>query len=123
MNNKNSSSKYSVISISMHWLMLILFIAVYACIELREIYPKKSDPREALKMWHFMLGLSVFALVWLRLFFRLSQSTPAISPTPPAWQNLSAKAVHVFLYLMMIGMPIAGWLILSGESRLFLFLV
>lgn len=62
-------------------LMLLLFIAVYACIELRELYPKGSDPREALKSWHFMLGLSVFVLVWLRLFARVTSATPRCIPT------------------------------------------
>lgn len=64
------SNRYSPISIAMHWLMLLLIVAVYACIELREFYPKGSDPREALKMWHFMLGLSVWILIWVRLFLK-----------------------------------------------------
>lgn len=64
---KNTTDRYGSLSIAMHWLMLALLVAVYACIELREFYPKGSDPREALKQWHFMLGLAVFVLVWLRL--------------------------------------------------------
>ena len=46
-----TSQKYSTLSIAMHWLMALLIIGVYACIEIREFYPKGSDPREALKMW------------------------------------------------------------------------
>ena len=37
---------FSRLSIAMHWLMLALLAAVYACIELREIYPRGSDIRE-----------------------------------------------------------------------------
>ena len=58
------TARYNSFSIGLHWLMLVQLIAVYACIELRELYPKGSDPREALKTWHFMLGLSVFVLVF-----------------------------------------------------------
>jgi len=36
----------------MHWLMFLLLVAVYACIELREFYPKGSDPRKAFKTLH-----------------------------------------------------------------------
>ena len=61
---------YSRVSIALHWLMLVLLAAVYACIELREYYPRGSDIREGLKTWHFMLGLSVFVLVWVRLVAR-----------------------------------------------------
>ena len=50
-----SKQRYPFLSITLHWLMLLLLIAVYSCIELRELYPKGSDPREALKTWHFMI--------------------------------------------------------------------
>lgn len=117
MTQPKSSARYSTASITMHWLMLLLLVAVYACIELRELYPKGSDPREALKGWHFTLGLTVFALVWLRLVLRLSRPTPPISPEPAAWQNMLAKLVHVALYALMLGMPVLGWLVLSGEGK------
>ena len=60
------AGRYSTASIILHWLMLLLLVAVYAAIEFREVFPKGSEPREAFKMWHFMLGLSVLGLVWLR---------------------------------------------------------
>jgi len=97
--------------------MFLLIIAVYTCIELREFYPKGSDPREALKTWHFMLGLSVLALIGFRLGWRLTQQTPAIMPKPAIWQDRLAKIVHWALYCLMIGMPVAGWLILSAEGK------
>lgn len=113
----NASARYNVASITLHWLMLLLIVAVYACIELRELYPKGSDPRAALKSWHFTLGLTVFALVWLRLVLRLSRPRPPIEPAPAAWLELSGKLVHLALYALMIGMPLLGWLILSGEGK------
>ena len=63
---KNNKNRYSSLSIAMHWLMLILIIAVYSTIELRELFAKGSDPRDMLKSFHFMLGISVFVLVWIR---------------------------------------------------------
>jgi len=114
---RNSASRYGSVSIGIHWLMLLLFIAVYACIELRELYPKGSDPREALKTWHNMLGLLVFALVWLRLAARFSGPTPEIKPMPPAWQDISAKLLHLALYAVMIAMPLSGWLLLSASGK------
>jgi superoxide oxidase len=73
--------------------------------------------RSALKTWHFTLGLTVFALVWLRLVLRLFQVTPAIEPPVPGWQHILSKIVHLALYALMIGMPVTGWLILSGEGK------
>ncbi len=117
MNWKNTATRYGSLSIGIHWLMLLLFIAVYACIELRVFYPKGSDLREGLKTWHFMLGMLVFALVWLRIAARFSGPTPSIQAEPPSWQQLSAKLLHLALYAVMIGMPLSGWLLLSASGK------
>lgn len=117
MNRKNASPRYGSLSIGLHWLMLLLIAAVYTCIELKGNFPKGSDTRELLKQWHFMLGLSVFALVWLRLLARLIAPTPRIEPALPAWQAIPAQLMHVALYALMIGAPLAGWLILSAAGK------
>ena len=113
----SGAARYSALSISLHWLMLALIAAVYACIELRELFPKGSDPRELLKTWHFMLGLAVLALVLLRLFAKAFSQTPPISPEPPRYQQLTAKFMHLALYALMIVMPLAGWLLLSAAGK------
>ncbi len=115
--NTSTPARYHRISIALHWLMLALIVAVYACIELRELYPKDSDPREALKTWHFMLGLSVLALVTVRIGTRLVLPAPPVTPALPLWQTVLAKLVHLALYALMLGLPIAGWLLLSAAGK------
>lgn len=117
MQDRLATGRYSTLSITVHWLTLALLVGVYACIELRELFPKGSDPRNALKMWHFMLGLSVLVLVAIRVVARLLRPAPPILPDPARWQKTLAAAMHIALYALMIGMPIAGWLILSAEGE------
>lgn len=117
MSWKNTESRYGSLTIVLHWLTLLLIAGVYACIELKGNFPKGSETRELLKQWHFMLGLSVFLLVWLRLLVRLATPTPRIEPAIPAWQATLARLMHYALYLMMIGLPFAGWLILSAAGK------
>lgn len=121
MSWKNTEDRYGGLSIAMHWLMFLLLVAVYALIELREIYPKGSDPREAMKLWHSMLGLSVFLLVFIRLAIRWSGPTPAITPPVAAWQHRLAVVMHLLLYLFMLAQPLLGWLLLSAEGKPILF--
>lgn len=111
------NARYGNLSIGLHWLMFLLIAAVYACIELRVNFPRGSDPREALKAWHFMLGLTVLLLVGIRLIAYLATRTPAISPPLSTWQRYASRLGHVALYVLMFGMPVAGWLILSGEGE------
>lgn len=114
---KYTTQRFGKLSIGLHWLMLVLLIAVYGCIELRELYPKGSDPREAFKAWHFMLGLAVFILAVARLAIRLSRPVPAIEPEPAQLQMRLAGVMHVMLYLLMIGAPLLGWLYLSAAGK------
>ncbi len=117
MNTRNTIDRYGSLSMGLHWVMLLLIAAVYACIELRGIFPKGSDPRLAMSTWHFMLGLSVLVLALLRLILNIASDTPRIVPDPPKWQKLSAKFMHIALYALMIGLPIIGWLMLSAKGK------
>ncbi|MES2399920.1 MAG: cytochrome b [Pseudomonadota bacterium] len=112
-----NEKRYNIYSIGLHWLMLFLLVAVYLCMELSGNYPKGSDMRASLRNWHYMLGLSVFVLVWLRVAVNLFTRAPPISPAPPVWQTRLAWLVKAGLYFLMIFMPLAGWLILSARGQ------
>ena len=109
--------RYGRLSIIIHWATLVLLIAVYACIELRELYPRGSEIREALKSWHYMLGLTVFFLVWVRITGRLLVKAPPIIPAAPKWQLMIANTVELALYALMIALPLLGWIMLSAEGE------
>lgn len=113
----NTRARYGSAQIALHWLMLLLLVAVYACIELRELYPRGSEIRNALKTWHFMLGLTIFVLVWVRLVVRAFGLVPPISPRPALWQLRVAHGAEFAIYAFMIAMPLLGWMILSGEGE------
>lgn len=112
-----ADDRYSGVSIALHWLMALLFVAVYAAIELRELFPKGSAPREMLKTLHFTLGLFIVVLVWLRIAARVLWPGPAVHAADSLPRRLAPTFVHLALYLLMIAMPIAGWLILSAEAK------
>ena len=76
MSASYQANRYNGVSIALHWLTALLFVAVYAAIELRELFPKGTPTREAFKQWHFMLGLSIFVLAWVRIAARLSLREP-----------------------------------------------
>lgn len=117
MNTPNTTDRYSALSITLHWVMVLLLIAVYALINLADVLPKGGDTRNLMKTWHFMLGLSVLALVLVRIVVNLLNTAPRIVPNPPVLQTKLAKAMHFALYALMLGLPIAGWLMLSASGK------
>jgi cytochrome b561 len=118
MNNKinNTSTGYGSLSVALHWLMFLLIVATFAMMELKGIYPRGSHGREIMAAWHFMLGMTVFALVWLRLVARSLGTDPEVNPPMPASQLLVSKFVHWSLYALMICLPILGWLTVSAKG-------
>jgi cytochrome b561 len=116
MISEPGAQRYAKLSMTLHWLMLGLFVGVYACIELKGMVPRTSPFKGLLLGMHGVFGLSIFALVWIRLFGRLKPA-PSISPPLPVWQKVSSQVVHVALYALMIATPLLAWLMLSAGGK------
>lgn len=117
MSWKNTENHYGSVSIALHWLMVILMVCVFAAIEGREFFEKGTELRDLFKMWHFMLGLLVLLLVIARIYLRTLQVIPKVTPPLSTIQDLGAKAAHLALYIIMVGMPIFGWFVLSAKGK------
>src|SRR5262249_54297425 len=62
---------------------------------------------------HKPLGLVILALVVARLLYRLVHGAPADEPSIEWWQKAASHATHWSLYLLLILVPIVGWLGIS----------
>lgn len=82
--------------VALHGFMALLFVAVYATIELRVLFPKGTDTRELMKALHFMLGLGVLLMVLARLGARWFSPKPQQGPTPglQTWMHRMAALGH-----------------------------
>ena len=70
---------------------------------------------------HVSLGLTAALLIALRLIWRLSNRPIPLPATLPAWQVKVANLTHVLLYVLLVLMPITGFLgaSVSGEPIAF----
>lgn len=113
---KNSDTRYGAVSITLHWLTLLVMILTWVLIELHDSY-KRSPQAAALESWHGVMGLTVGVLVVMRLVMRFLQEEPPIVPVVQRWEQIGAKLMHGLLYLFMLSMPLLGWGILSAEGH------
>ena len=98
---------YSPITQSIHWLtavlVLVAFIYGLGGSEQRVYMPARDFDRQL----HETLGLCVFALLVIRLVWRLLDKRP--KPVPVArWIAIASKAVQVCLYLLLIAVPLTA---------------
>ena len=117
MNHMNSANRYPPLSVALHWMTLVLMIAIYASIEIHEILPRGTTMRRLTEDWHIYLGLCLLPIAIYRGTVVLRLQIPAITPQPPNWQMTITKLMKIYLYVLMIGMPLLGWIFMNAEGH------
>jgi cytochrome b561 len=99
----------------LHWLMAILIGGLLGLGFYMADLPL-SPEKIQLFSWHKWAGVTVFMLVWVRLFWRLVYRPPAYPDSMTALRKAVAHAGHFALYALMIAIPISGWLMSSAKG-------
>ncbi|CAJ0705736.1 Cytochrome b561 [Ralstonia edaphis] len=111
-----SELKYSFTMRALHWLVVLAVLIAVVAIEIMDFFPKGSAERATLFIVHQTAGLSVFALMVLRLLARVATQAPPPVPGTPLVQ-LAARLTHGALYVLMVGMPVLGLLALAWGGK------
>jgi cytochrome b561 len=109
------STHYTATAKSLHWLMALLIFGLLALGFYMADLPLSPEKLQFYS-WHKWAGVSVFVLVWLRLFWRLTHRPPAFAASLSATQQALAHLGHLALYLLMIAIPVSGWLMSSAKG-------
>jgi len=106
----DSQTRYTRTAIALHWIVAALLIGQFALGWLmQEIAKQPPGPRAAAFNFHKSLGLTLLALMVIRLAWRATHRPPPL-PGMPAWQAWLAHATHWLLYAMIIALPLTGYL-------------
>ena len=111
-----SELKYSFTMRALHWLVALAVLIAVVAIEIMDFFPKGSAERATLFIVHQTAGLSVLALMVLRLLARVATQAPPPVPGTPLVQ-LAARLTHGALYVLMVGMPVLGLLALAWGGK------
>jgi cytochrome b561 len=103
-----SDTHYTRTAVSLHWLIAALIICAFTfgwTMTDMDISPLK------LKMfnWHKWVGITILALAMLRIVWRITHRAPAMVAMP-RWQRAAAHALHGVLYVLLLCMPLSGWI-------------
>jgi cytochrome b561 len=114
-NTSNAPAHYTSTAKALHWLMAVLLIGLLALGFYMHDLPL-SPEKLRLYSWHKWAGVTVFVLVLARLAWRIAHRPPALPETMPPPMQLAAHAGHALLYLLMIAIPLSGWLMSSAKG-------
>ena len=109
------STHYTRTAKSLHWLMAFLLLGLLALGFYMKDLPLSPEKLQ-LYAWHKWAGVTAFLLVWLRLAWRIAHRPPALPDSMPRPMQLAAHAGHVVLYLLMLAIPLSGWLMSSAKG-------
>lgn len=100
--------RYNRTAVLLHWLIAAFIVATFALGVVMVDIPGLTPTKLKYFSWHKWLGVTVLALVALRLLWRLWKRPP--SPVPmPVWQQRASQVVHLLLYLLMFAVPLSGY--------------
>lgn len=100
--------RYDLVAVCLHWLVAGLIIAAFALGVVMVDIPGLTPTKLRYFSWHKWLGVSVLALVAIRLLWRLRQGVPR-PVEMPAWQRRASTLMHGGLYALMFAVPLSGY--------------
>ena len=109
--------RYTSVAIALHWLIALAILCNLALGLYMTGLPLSVGPiKLKLYAYHKWAGVSIFALVLLRVLWRLGHRPPAPPADTPAWQRRAATGAHLLLYLLTVAVPLTGWLFSSAKG-------
>jgi cytochrome b561 len=94
----------------LHWARAhLIFIAIGVGV-VSAFFPTGQQPRKALLEIHKSLGFTIFALVVLRIGWRLWKGEPPYRQPLGRLTHIASRTGHAMLYAFMIFMPVSGYM-------------
>lgn len=107
--------RYGGMAQSAHWLTVLLLIGSFT---LGYVMTDMAMSPTRLKLfaYHKWIGVTIFALVALRLGWRLFVPPPPLPASMAVWERRLAAVTHALLYGLLFMVPLSGWLMSSAKG-------
>lgn len=109
--------RYALVQRLLHWLIVVLVllaliaggtIGYFGFGGLRDLFgPAGTD---LVYTTHKTLGVLILGFMVLRILARLGLGKPAYAEPLPAPQRIASQTVHALFYVLLLAMPVLGWL-------------
>lgn len=108
--------RYGKGAMVMHWLIATIILLLLSVSFFLESFPKTLRPTAI--MLHKSFGLTILILMVLRFWYWFREKRPMLPPTIPRWEIYLARGVQTTLNVLLIAMPIVGWLMSTLSNHI-----
>lgn len=118
MRAMNNEARYGTVAMSFHWLIAAL---IATNLTLGFYFANVMDSHDPgffqIVQLHKSIGLSVLVLSLLRLGWRLINPIPPLPADFGRGMRILARGTHYLFYVLIIGIPLMGWALVSSSPR------
>ncbi|WP_421739414.1 YceI family protein [Caulobacter sp.] len=107
-------TRYTTVAIIIHWLIAAAII-FQIILGWRAGDGPKGAATFALFQLHKSIGITILLLSVARLGWRLFNPPPPAPVGQPKWEQTASHIVHIGFYVIMIGLPLTGWILVSAS--------
>lgn len=113
---RSSETQYGIVAVMLHWLIAAAIIFMLGLgIYMTDLPPGSMAQFEYFQL-HKSVGISILLLSFVRLGWRLANPVPPLPPHLKSWEAVAARVTHYGFYVLMIVMPLTGWMVVSASS-------
>jgi len=109
--------RYNAVAMIIHWLTALMVIGLLVVGNIMADMPRTDPMKLDLYNWHKSFGVTVLLLTLIRIAWRLTHTPPALPDEMPAWEKRVAHLTHLALYILLLGVPLLGWAMVSAAPR------
>lgn len=112
---KNSNRTFGAVTKTLHWVTAALVLTAIPM----GLWIANADFSLAILPFfarHKTLGIAVLVLIVIRILWHRLSPPPASLPHGIAWQDALARWVHRAFYVVLVAMPVSGWIASSATG-------
>ena len=132
------TNRYTKTAVVLHWLIAIAIFGMFALGWYMSDLPKEAPKQMAYDLFdwgiytwqlaeeasprtfyfnlHKSIGITILALIIIRIMWRIFHKPPPLLSSYKAWERKLATGTHHLLYLLMVALPVSG-LIMATYSK------
>src|SRR5688572_25213447 len=112
---RNTPYAWGAVHKTLHWLIALAVVGLLVVGWIMDEMPNSPDKIKVYAL-HKSFGLTVLALMTVRLAWRWINPRPALPSTMKGWERSLARIVHGGIYAALLAMPLSGWLFNSAAD-------
>lgn len=109
-------NRYSTVSLVLHWLIAALILGQILLVNAADA---EGPNRGLWMMLHKSGGMSILVLTLIRIGWRIANPALAMPAGMAGWEKILARTTHVLFYVVLLALPLTGWLAGSAMGRAF----